>query len=109
MQCRKFPEQFRVAMPKRRDDRRRQTVLGAKPIDPKVEFEKFLLQVMGSEEVPIDRVRWLCDEVRFELTSLSVPRSAGGGIVLVHKLTHPVQRPSVGASAAALVLWGANA
>lgn len=64
---------------------------------------------MRSEEVPIDRVRWLRYQVRFKLVCTYVPSRPVGVIMLVHNFTHPVQRPSMAALDTALGFRGANA
>mgnify|MGYP001020131423 CR=1 FL=1 len=52
-----FPEEFGVAVPVGRDDGCGEPVGVAQPVDPPVQFQEFLLQVLGGEQVPVDRVR----------------------------------------------------
>lgn len=61
VQCGEFPDQFRVPMPERRHDGCRQPVGAPQPVHPAVEFDPvgFGFGVVGAEEVPVDRRRWL--------------------------------------------------
>lgn len=63
VQCREFPEEFRVAMPVRRNDAGGKTVGAAEPVDPPVQLKKLGLQILCREQIPVDRM-WRLRDVR---------------------------------------------
>ena len=54
-----FPDQFVVAVPVRRDHRRRQPVGQPQPVHPRVEVEPLGLGLVGGQQVPVDRAQRL--------------------------------------------------
>ena len=54
-ECGKFPQEFRVAMPHRWDDLCGQPVLVAKPVDPRVQLQQLVFEIIRGQGAPVDR------------------------------------------------------
>ncbi len=62
-----FPDEFGVPVPERWNDGFRQPVGASQPVHPAVELDPFGLGVVGAEQVPVDRIRWLRHEWPVEI------------------------------------------
>src|SRR5690625_715708 len=70
MQSGKFPHEFRMMMPERRNHGCWKTIRHPQPVHPSVEFKPFSFQVISAQKVPVDWMRWFRGCVKCAFTEV---------------------------------------